>query len=213
VLEVLRQPQTPGILLLGLVAYPAAISLRGVWLGPYLAERFGLDTVAVGNAALGLSVGMIAGPILFGRFDPGHPGRRAVMAVGVLLSAALLLGLGLAGGRSLVVDCAAMALFSFSISSYALQFADARRVYPDHLIGRALATLNMATFLGVALMQWLTGAAADRAPGWGVDALAVVFGLLGASLIAGIAAFLFLPSAAAGGGDRRRALPPAREVL
>jgi hypothetical protein len=116
------------------------------------------------------------------------------MAGGVLLSAALLIGLGLAGGRSFAADYAAMLVFSGAISAYTLQFADARRVYPQHLTGRALAVLNMATFLGVALMQFLTGAAADRAAGWGVDPLALVLGFLGVALVGGVAALLLLPA-------------------
>jgi predicted MFS family arabinose efflux permease len=194
ILEVMRQKPTLGILLFNLVAYPAAISLRGVWLGPYLAGRHGMDNLAVGNAAIGLSLAMIVGPILFGRLDPGDRGRRAGMAAGALASVALLVWLGLAGGFSFAADYAAMLLFSVVISSYTLQFADARRVYPDHLTGRALATINMATFLGVALMQWLTGAAADRAAAFGFDPLAAVLVLLGGALAAGLAAFVLLPS-------------------
>jgi len=61
------------------------------------------------------------------------------------------------------------------------------------MIGRALALFTMAMFLGVALMQWATGAAASAASGWQVPTYAVVMGAIAAMLAAGAAAFAWLP--------------------
>ena len=69
-------PHTLGILLLGAVTYAAFISLRGLWLGPLLAERYGYSLVQSGNVALIVSVVSLFGPPLFGRLDRDGPARR-----------------------------------------------------------------------------------------------------------------------------------------
>ena len=52
------------------------MSLRGLWLGPLLIDRYGFSLVQSGHVAIAISVlGMIAPP-LFGRFDPGDATRR-----------------------------------------------------------------------------------------------------------------------------------------
>jgi hypothetical protein len=44
-----------------------------------------------------------------------------------------------------------------------LQYADVRSSYPAAMTGRAMSVFTMALFLGVALMQWVTGVAASTA--------------------------------------------------
>ena len=44
------------------------------------------------------------------------------------------------------------------------------------MTGRAMAVFTMAMFLGVALMQWLTGLAASAAAGLGLETYTAVFG-------------------------------------
>lgn len=193
--QVLRQRQTPGILSLGLVSYAVVATLRGLWVGPYLAGRFGMGTVDVGNAVLGMSIAMIIGPLLFGRLDRGTGKRRALIAAGAVLTAASIAFLAARGGASFAADYAALLLFGCASSFFVLQFADARDAYAASLTGRALAMLNMAMFVGVAVMQWATGAAADAAARDGLDPLAIVLWGLAGALLLGLVAFLALPSA------------------
>ena len=71
-----RLPQTLGIVCLGAVTYAAFITLRGLWLGPMMIERFGLSLVQAGHVALLMSVVALFGPAFFGRLDPQAPKRR-----------------------------------------------------------------------------------------------------------------------------------------
>jgi hypothetical protein len=60
----------------------------------------------------------------------------------------------------------ALILLMGLVSGYSiLQYADVRSSYPPELTGRALSLFTMAMFLGVALMQWLTGIVAAWAEG------------------------------------------------
>ena len=74
-----------------------------------------------------------------------------------------------------------------------LQYADVRSAYPAAITGRAMAVFTMAMFLGVALMQWLTGIVASVASAHGVEPFTAVMASIAALLVAGALAFTVLP--------------------
>ena len=74
------------------------------------------------------------------------------------------------------------------------QYADVRAAYPEALTGRAMAVFTMAMFLGVALMQWVTGAVATLAIAQQADAFTAVLMAIAAILCLGAAGFALLPS-------------------
>lgn len=156
--ELFTLPHTWGIVLLGMSCYAAFLSLRGLWLGPLLMNRYHFSLVDSGNVALVVSIIALFTPAMFGRIDPGAALRRRWivraslwMAVLFLCTAflhhavanvMLIIGMGLLSGYTI------------------LQYADVRSSYPPELTGRALSVFTMAMFLGVALMQWFTGVVA-----------------------------------------------------
>jgi flagellar biosynthesis protein FliR len=76
-----------------------------------------------------------------------------------------------------------------------LQYADVRAAYPQALTGRAMAVFTMAMFLGIALMQWLTGVVASMAKAHQVEPFTAVLATVAALLAAGATAFVALPAA------------------
>ncbi len=184
-------PHTWGIVGLGAVTYAAFVTLRGLWLGPMLIERYGMSLVQAGNVAIAVSLaGMVALPV-FGRFDPGEATRRRRLVQFTLGCAALFVLLALGAGAA--IDIGVSIAYSLLTGFIVYQYSDVRAAYPAPMIGRALALFTMAMFLGVALMQWATGAAASAASGWQVPTYAVVMGAIAAMLAAGAAAFAWLP--------------------
>ncbi|XAH23513.1 MFS transporter [Xylophilus sp. GW821-FHT01B05] len=183
---------TWGIVALGVVAYASFITLRGLWLGPLLIERHGFSLVDSGNVALAVSLAGIFGAPLFGRLDPG-PARRRRWIVGFSLLLALVFA-AMALVHSAWLDVAAPLLIALLSGYIVLQYAEVRAAYPAALTGRAMAVFTMAMFLGVALMQWFTGAVASAAQAQGWEPFTVVLGLIGALLAAGAAAFAWLPA-------------------
>ena len=93
-----------------------------------------------------------------------------------------------------VTGVAAMLVIGFLTGFIVWQYADVRGAYPEALTGRAMAVFTMAMFLGVALVQWLTGVIATLAHEAGFDPYTAV--LLGtAALVAlGTLAFRSLPA-------------------
>jgi hypothetical protein len=76
------------------------------------------------------------------------------------------------------------------------QYADVRIAYPEALTGRAMAVFTMAMFLGVAVVQWLTGVVANLAHAVHVETYTMVFLAIAALDGFGALAFLLLPAPA-----------------
>ena len=192
--QLLRLPHTAGIVALALVSYASFIALRGLWLGPLLMQRHGWNLVAAGHLAVALTIVALVSLPLFGRADPGPRGRRRWLLAGTLLSAALFAGL--AWGAGVWVDVALMLVFA-AVSGYGtLQYPDVKDAYEPAVIGRAMALFTMALFMGVALMQWATGAIASLAQAQGLDPFGPVFGSIALLLGLGALGFRFLPQPA-----------------
>lgn len=185
-------PHTWGIVLLGLVTYAAFLTLRGLWLGPLLIERHGFSLVSSGHVALLVSLVSLFGPAVFGRLDPGPVRRRRWLLGFTLLLAVLFLLMAAVHQAWLDVG---LALAVGLLSGYmVLQYADVRSAYPAALTGRAMAVFTMALFLGVALMQWVTGVAASLATAQGADPFVAVLLTIAGLLAAGALAFRGLPA-------------------
>ena len=184
-------PHTLGILLLGMVAYASFLALRGLWIGPMLIDRYGFTLVESGNMALVMSLISLFSPALFGRFDPGPARRRTVVVNFSLLVAALYLGVGLVQNAAVNI---ALVLCISVLSGYSvLQYSDVRSSYPPDLTGRALSVFTMAMFLGVGLVQTLTGWVADWAQGHELEPYRAVMVTIAALLALGSIAFRWLP--------------------
>lgn len=187
-------PHTLGIMALGAVTYAAFMSLRGLWLGPLLVERYGYTLVESGNVALLVSVVSIMGPPLFGRFGPQGKGRRRWIVTCTFALIGLFVAMALVPNAGAVMACSL--LVGFLSGFIVLQYADVRASYPIALTGRAMSLLNMAMFLGVALVQWLSGAVATLASAgnWHADTYSAALGSIAAMLAIGVIAFIALPA-------------------
>jgi predicted MFS family arabinose efflux permease len=202
--ELFRLPHTLGIFLLALTTYASFMTLRGLWLGPMLIDRHAFSLVQAGNAAIAISViGMFAAP-LFGRLDPGEARRRSWIVACTLATAACFAAMALGPGAGAEV---ALAMLVGLLSGFgSLLYADVRSAYPPHMTGRAMAMFTMSMFLGVALMQWLTGGVASLAAADRIEPYAAVLGAVALALGLGCLAFRILPAptratAAAGSAD------------
>ncbi|QEA14439.1 MFS transporter [Comamonas flocculans] len=184
-------PHTWGIVVLASTSYAALITLRGLWMGPMLVARHGYSLVQSGNVAVALSLLALFGPLLFGRLDPG-PARRRRWLVGWTLASAALFAL-LALGRLAWLDIACMLAIGLASGYIVLQYADVRIAYAPQMTGRAMAAFTMAMFMGVALMQWATGAIATWAADAGADPYTVVMGCIALWLALSAAGFALLP--------------------
>ena len=185
-------PHTVGILLLALMTYASMLSLRGLWLGPLLIDRHGYTLVASGHVATAMSLVSLFSPAFFGRMDPGPGTRRRWLTGFTVLMAALFAAMGV--WQLAWLDVAGPLAVGVLSGYMVLQYADVRSSYPAAMTGRAMSVVTMALFLGVALMQWITGVAASTAKAQGAEPYAAVMFTIAGMLALGAAAFRWLPA-------------------
>ena len=154
-------------------------------------QRHDFSLIQSGNVALVMSLVSLVGPLLFGRFDPGPKNRRHWIFGFTLLLASLFAAFAL--WHNTVVDVVAPIIIGLLSGYFVLQYADVRSSYPAALTGRAMAVFTMSMFLGIAAMQWLTGAVASLATAHGVEPFTAVLGSIAALLALGAISFALLP--------------------
>mgnify|MGYP003941228873 CR=1 FL=1 len=171
--------------MLAFVGYAATLALRGLWAGPWLTDVLGFGLVPAGNVLVFLSVVMSLSPALFGWLDRHVRGRARILGIAHLAAAAALAWLPLAGGRT-GPDIAAMAAVGTLIGSHVLLYPMTREAAPEGAVGKALSAVNLSFFVGLTVLQPLSGLAARLA---GLGAALAVFAV---ALAAGSIAFLAL---------------------
>jgi len=175
------------------VSYATVLAVVGLWGGPYLADVHGLDGVARGNALLALNVAVLVGVLLYGRLDRYIGKRKWLIVGGALATAAILVLLAVLEKPDFWSAMILLLLFACVGSYVMLNHAFARAVLPDHLIGRGLTFQNLSVFLGVAVIQSVSGfiiGGFDRVGGQSPEiAYRWIFGFLAFSLVGAAAIF------------------------
>jgi len=188
----IAMPHTAGIVALAAVTYASFIALRGLWLGPMLIDRHGFSLLQTGHVALAVSVASLVGPPIFGRLDRAAASRRRRITGFSLLLAALFVLLALVQQAAVVV--AATVVVGFLTGFIVWQYADVRAAYPESSTGRAMAVFTMAMFLGVAVVQWLSGLVASLAQARQGDPYTAVLLSIAGLVALGALAFVLLPA-------------------
>lgn len=185
-----------GLIALALVSLATSLVLRGLWGGPWLMDVKGLTRVEAGNQLGAFTLAMIAGPLCIGVIDRRLGHRRGLVA-GSHLAGAVLLALMALGAPHYAVsvlfglpvmppqyDLVLFVLIGLATSAQPLLFGMSRQLVDAQTAGKALAAVNLAFFLGAALMQSVTGAVAALA------GLPAVLLFMAAMLALGVAIFL-----------------------
>lgn len=185
-----------GLIALALVSLATSLVLRGLWGGPWLMQIKGLSRVEAGNQLGAYTLAMIAGPLLIGMTDR-RVGRRRELVAGAHAVAALLVVLMALGAPHFAVawlfgvpvmppqyDLVLFVLIGLATSAQPLLFGMCRQLVDAQVAGKALAAVNLAFFLGTALMQSITGAVAALA------GLPAVLLFMAAAMLVGVLIFL-----------------------
>lgn len=171
-----------GIILIAFVSLAVQLALRGVWAGPWLMDVKGLSRIEAGNVLMLFTCALVAGPFLSGLLDRKLGHRRALLLGTQLLAGFLLvvMACGAPGAplsqafgvarMPLPFDIGLLLSIGLLICVQPLIYAMARQVVEVENTGKAFSALNLAFFLGTALMQSVTG---PIAAAWGLPAALV----------------------------------------
>jgi len=199
-LEVLRGLasvwRTKGLLpVLGIhtFAYASMATVLGLWAGPYLAHVHGMDGTARGNVMLAMAGAQLVGILAFGPLDRVFDTRKWVIVPGAIASITLLGTLALVPSLPTAAAVALLILFT-GVTAYAVVIvAHGRSLFPDHLIGRGVTTVNIAQVVGLTILPVVTGPIVGVFPA--PDAVSPeiayrwAFGAIALTLAAGLAVY------------------------
>lgn len=137
-------------------SYAISAAVRGLWIGPYLADTFAASTNVIGTASLLMGVAMILGTLAYGPIDRLMPSRKGMILAGTfitLLCGATLVALPAQGlWLSIILMCGA----GFFGATYPVLMAHGRSFLPSHLIGRGVTMLNLCSIGGVGVLQFVS---------------------------------------------------------
>jgi predicted MFS family arabinose efflux permease len=192
VFDLLKLPVMWAILPLMFVNYAPAGAFRGLWIGPYLSDVFGLNTTQIGQATLVMGVAMIAGTLIYGPLDRLLGTRKWVVFTGNFAGAMTVLALVALIDANVFVSVALLALIGVFGGSFPVMIAHGRSFFPAHLVGRGVTLMNLFGIGGVGVMQFASGsihkAYAGGAPAAPYVAILLFFGL---ALMIGALIYLF----------------------
>jgi sugar phosphate permease len=140
------------------------VTVRNLWIGPYLNDVFGLDIIARGHVIFIVSIGWLLSALLYGPLDRWFDTRRGVVTGGLLIFAAATALLAVNSSGSVLVATVLLTAFALTSALAAPIFAHARGLFPDHYSGRVFTAINVCTWSGIFLMQMATGAVLDAFP-------------------------------------------------
>ncbi|MDP6706818.1 MAG: MFS transporter [Alphaproteobacteria bacterium] len=177
------------------VGYASVLTVIGLWGGPYLSDVHGLAPVPRGNMLLALNVAALAGVMAWGQIDRLVASRKWLIVSAACLTAAVLTVLALWPAPGLWLAGLLLVLFAACGSYVMLNHAFARRILPDHLVGRGLTFQNLAVFLGISAIQSASGVIVGGFESQGTAAPEVayraVFGFLAVLLVISALVFAF----------------------
>jgi predicted MFS family arabinose efflux permease len=190
-----------GLIALALVSLAASLVLRGLWAGPWLMEVKGLSRLEAGNELGLFTLALIVGPLCIGIVDRKFVGHRRTIVAAAHFLSALLLVLMAAGAPHFPVsdlfgvtmmssryDLVLLVLIGFAVSAQPLLYGMTRQLVDAQNTGKALSAINLAFFLGAALMQSATGVVAAL---YGLPAVLL---FMAAGLLVGTLLFLIYTS-------------------
>lgn len=183
--QVLGNRQLRYILAIAFTSYASIMAVVGLWGGPYLDAVFGLTGIARGNVLFAMAACVILGNILFGVLDQLVRARKRLMLSAGYLNATIFMILAAVPGLALWQVTALFMLLALANGYGPLSYAQARLLFPDHMVGRAFTAVNLSMFLGVAFMQMATGFVVESLSDLGATPQTVyraVFAMLGGFL-------------------------------
>lgn len=190
-LELLRVRSLWPIIPLTIVGYAVSAGIRGLWAGPFVADVYGADTIAIGQVTFWMAVAMVAGTLAYGPLDRLLNTRKWIMITGMSIVAMLAATLATADMLSLTAATVMLVGIGLFGSTFAVIMTHARAFYPAHLMGRGVTLMNFFSIGGVGVMQWITGWVVESTGGTPRETYAALFGFYAVVLAAALAVYLF----------------------
>jgi predicted MFS family arabinose efflux permease len=191
--EVWRTPGLPPVLAMATIAYASVSTMLGTWASPYLSDVFGVGPFVRGEWLLIFACAQVLGTLGWGQLAAHRAGTTWVI-VGCCAAATIVLAMLAAWPDPSLGSVAAMlGTFCLLAAFGCLVMMEGRRLFPEHISGRGITTLNLAQVGGAALLPIVTGAIIGWAPTAAGAGTAIgyrlAFGVIALCLLIGLIAY------------------------
>jgi len=174
------------------VSYGVTISMRGLWIAPYLQTVHGFGLAATSYAAMAMGSAMALGALLVLPLHGRLGAKPTVVAFAVAVSAAFF-ALALWGAASSRLAIGLFLVIGLFGVTYAVVMAHARAFMSPREIGRGVTFMNFVFMGGAGVMQWLSGRLVNALDRQGFDAPATygwLFVFMGVALAATLVVYV-----------------------
>lgn len=172
------------------VNYVPAGALRGLWVGPYMADIYGMDAAGIGQVTLAMGIAMVLGNLAYGPLDRVLGTRKWLIFGGNAIVVLGLLVLWAMPSQGALMAAFLLALIGFFGASFPMVMAHGRALFPPHLVGRGVTLMNLFGIGATGLAQVFSGhlktSAASPEAGY-----VAIFGFFAVVVILGLAIYLF----------------------
>ncbi|MBI1220646.1 MAG: MFS transporter [Rhodobacteraceae bacterium] len=155
--DLLREPSLWLIAPMMVAGYAPAADIRGLWVGPYMADVWHMGANGIGRVSLLMGLAMVAGNFAYGPLDRMLGSRKWGVFGGNILAMGCLAALGLWPDAGPWAGALWLAALGFVGASYPAVMAHGRGFFPPHLVGRGVTLLTLFGIGGTGLMQVVTG--------------------------------------------------------
>lgn len=159
------------------VGYGILITERGLWVGPYLSDVYGLSTIPRGNVIFAFAIAISLGALAFGPLETRLKRRHPLVLVSTVIAGTALGALALLTQPPLTVCLTLLCVFGFAAMTYGTLMAHIRLCLPDRLLGRGLTFANFLCMSGAGLLQVWSGSYVSGLKAAGLPAADVFSGL------------------------------------
>lgn len=156
-LELLKMPLLWPVLIMMTVCYAPIAGLRGLWIGPYLADVHGADALEIGRISLWMGLAMVAGNFAYGPLDRWFRSRKRLVILGNAAMLACLFALWWFAAAPPMVAAGLLVAAGFFGASFPIVLAHGRAFVPAHLTGRGVTLLNLFGIAPIGIAQIVTG--------------------------------------------------------
>lgn len=175
------------------ICYAPMAGIRGLWISPYLTDRFGATLEQVGTATLVMGLAMVVGNFAYGPIDKIVGSRKLAVIGGNLIVAGLCIWLFAVPPSGMSLSIAMIAAIGLFGASFPAVMAHGRAFLPSHLTGRGVSLLNLFGIGGAGVMQFASGPTyANLSASMGAEAAyGALFAIIAAAILLGLAAYAF----------------------
>ena len=155
--RIVKDRQFQYIFSINLVIYGSIMAIVGLWGANFLRDIYGLDLTARGTILFWMTLAVICGNLTYGYLDGLFKARKHLVLGAATITVLFLVILGTVPVLEVWQISTLLIVFCFVGSYGVVIMSHGRSIFPENLLGRGVATLNTAVFLGVFLLQSMGG--------------------------------------------------------